>query len=57
MAIGNIMFNRGVFINKITENKSTPTDAENVGKSVGTSLDNFLVIKSRIVIKKTAINA
>ena len=48
---------KGVFIDKNTENKRTPIDAETVGKSVGTLLDIFLVIKSRIVIKKTAINA
>ena len=48
---------RGVFVIKITENNSTPIDAETVGKSVLTSPDNFLVIKSRIVIKNTAIKA
>ena len=45
----------GVLIIKSIENKSTPKDADTVGKRVETSTDNFLVIKSRMVINITEI--
>ena len=35
----------GVLAIKIIENNNTPKDADTVGKRVGTSTDNFLVIK------------
>ena len=47
----------GVLANKTIENNSTPKEADTVGNSVGTSTDNFLVIKSRNVINITAISA
>ena len=52
-----IKISNKTYINKITENKSTPIDAATVGRIAGTSLDIFQVNKSRVVIKTTAINA